>query len=515
MNGEPSGGPDTDANCSVVEEQFDVVVVGAGGAGLAAASMAASLGRSVVLLEKNAALGGSTSWSVGSVSATSTPHQFQAGILDCPQDHWEDMQKFAGHFAARDNPHLGRVLAEGTPEMFRWLISAGLEFIGPMPEPPHRRARMHNVLPNSRAFATRLGNLCRRQGVRIVTEACAQQILFENNRATIVQATTPRGIRRWRAAGGIILAGGDYSASPGLKKRYASAEAAQADPVNPTSTGEGIQLGLDCGGEVLNGDYVRGPFLRFIPPPKEGWLTKLPPWRIVTRTMRWAHDHLPSFLLRPLMMKFLTTTLAPDAGLFKAGAALIDRDGSYLGGTPFNPHLAAARAPEGLGYIIFNQRIANLFSAWPHFISTAPGIAYAYLADYQRTRGDICFAAPTIEQLALKLKIDSQRLSESIEQHNRQLENSSETQSLSIGNGPYFALGPAKAYVVFTNGGLRVSETLEVLRPDGSAIKGLYAAGSNGQGGQLLEGHGHHLGRAFVSGRIAGRQAALQSTTET
>ena len=43
---------------------------------------------------------------------------------------------------------------------------------------------------------------------------------------------------------------------------------------------------------------------------------------------------------------------------------------------------------------------------------------------------------------------------------------------------------------------------------DGTPIPGLFAGGSVGQGGLLLEGHGHHLGWAFVSGRIAGRNAA-------
>jgi hypothetical protein len=43
-------------------------------------------------------------------------------------------------------------------------------------------------------------------------------------------------------------------------------------------------------------------------------------------------------------------------------------------------------------------------------------------------------------------------------------------------------------------------------------IEGLYAAGSTGQGGLLLEGHGHHLGWAFISGRIAGRHAAQDGT---
>jgi predicted oxidoreductase len=66
-----------------------------------------------------------------------------------------------------------------------------------------------------------------------------------------------------------------------------------------------------------------------------------------------------------------------------------------------------------------------------------------------------------------------------------------------------------KSYVVFTDGGLDVTERLQVRRADGSVISGLYAAGSAGQGGLLLEGHGHHLGWAFISGRIAGRNAAF------
>ena len=65
--------------------------------------------------------------------------------------------------------------------------------------------------------------------------------------------------------------------------------------------------------------------------------------------------------------------------------------------------------------------------------------------------------------------------------------------------------------VVFTDGGLKVTERLEVVRADGAIIRGLYAAGSTGQGGLLLEGHGHHLGWAFISGRIAGRNAAFET----
>ena len=147
--------------------EADVVVVGGGGAGLAAASSAAGLGRHVILIEKGATLGGTTAWSVGSISATNTPHQRRAGIKDTPREHFEDLGLLAGAKANRDNLALRQVLADNTTEMFAWLMSTGLVSTGPNVEPPHRYPRMHNVLPNSRAFPAALGRHCRRLGVDI------------------------------------------------------------------------------------------------------------------------------------------------------------------------------------------------------------------------------------------------------------------------------------------------------------------------------------------------------------
>jgi len=61
---------------------------------------------------------------------------------------------------------------------------------------------------------------------------------------------------------------------------------------------------------------------------------------------------------------------------------------------------------------------------------------------------------------------------------------------------------------VHSEGGLRVDSQHRVLDAHGLPLAGLYAAGSTGQGGLLLKGHGHHLAWAFVSGRRAGRLAA-------
>jgi fumarate reductase flavoprotein subunit len=72
------------------------------------------------------------------------------------------------------------------------------------------------------------------------------------------------------------------------------------------------------------------------------------------------------------------------------------------------------------------------------------------------------------------------------------------------------ALGPVGAVFVHAEGGLAVDHDHRVLGRNDMPIAGLYAAGSTGQGGLLLKGHGHHLAWAFVSGRRAGCNAARQ-----
>ena len=76
---------------------------------------------------------------------------------------------------------------------------------------------------------------------------------------------------------------------------------------------------------------------------------------------------------------------------------------------------------------------------------------------------------------------------------------------------PIIALGPVRSVFVHTEGGLAVDAQHRVLGAGGQPIPGLHAAGSTGQGGLLLKGHGHHLAWAFVSGRRAGRFAANEA----
>ncbi len=480
------------------QDRYDVVVVGAGGAGLAAAIEARESGARVLLLEKNERPGGSTAWSIGSISSTQTPHQRRRGIADTPADHWADMPGFAGDLDPRDNPALRRVLCDEIPGTFQWLLDSGIRFMGPMPEPPHRQPRMHNVLPNSRSFIYHLTRRARKAGVTLCCGARVQRLLLEDGRVTGVEAEVEGRVRTFLASGGVILSAGDFTNNPEFKARFMGVPESRVEGVNTTATGDGQRMAEALGARIVNGDLALGPELRFIAPARETLMRRLPPWRALATFMAWAIDHLPPSILRPFVMQFLTTALAPSTDLFQAGALLVNRRGERFCDESDQPSLRVAEQDGKQAWILLDQRLASQFSAWPHFVSTAPGVAYAYVPDYLRNRPDVTAQAPTLAALARKLGMDPGALEASARPEGKP----------GLGEGPYIALGPVRAVFVHAEGGLMVDLQHRVLDTQDRPIPGLLAAGSTGQGGLLLKGHGHHLAWAFVSGRRSGRFAA-------
>lgn len=120
------------------------------------------------------------------------------------------------------------------------------------------------------------------------------------------------------------------------------------------------------------------------------------------------------------------------------------------------------------------------------------------MPDYRPNRPDVFTEASTLEALAARLGMDAAAL----------VRSAGEGGVRALGAGPYVALGPVRSVFVHSEGGLMVDQRHRVLDANDQPLPGLYAAGSTGQGGLLLKGHGHHLAWAFVSGRRAGRFAA-------
>ncbi|MEI7785740.1 MAG: FAD-dependent oxidoreductase, partial [Betaproteobacteria bacterium] len=101
-----------DAQAAAQDAHYDVIVVGAGGSGLAAAARAAQNGARVLVLERRAQVGGTTWMAVGSISAARTQLQKRAGIDDDFDGFVEDMNAFTADLLAQDHAPLRRMLAE-------------------------------------------------------------------------------------------------------------------------------------------------------------------------------------------------------------------------------------------------------------------------------------------------------------------------------------------------------------------------------------------------------------------
>jgi fumarate reductase flavoprotein subunit len=156
-----------------------------------------------------------------------------------------------------------------------------------------------------------------------------------------------------------------------------------------------------------------------------------------------------------------------------------------------------AQQPDGEAFLICDARIAELYNRWPHYVSTAPGVAFAYMADYRKVRPDIFHDAASVEALASRLGIPAGPLAASVA-------------GSRLGPAPYCAMGPLKSWMLLTHTGLAVNARLQVLDANDAPIPGLFAAGGAGQGGFSSIYHGHSLGWAFTSGRLAGRYAAFE-----
>src|SRR5207249_1655556 len=122
------------------------------------------------------------------------------------------------------------------------------------------------------------------------------------------------------------------------------------------------------------------------------------------------------------------------------------------------PNFDVAKQPDRIAWIFFDSEVAKKFSAWPYFISTAPGVAYAYLDDYRRNRSDIFHKSDTLEGLAASMGVAAKNLKSTLGDYN----NGGRGSRPALNQAPFYALGPVKSYVVFTDGGLKVSENLEV-----------------------------------------------------
>lgn len=501
---------------SISREEFitDILVIGGGGAGLSAAVSASEEGAEVIVSEKCNFLGGTTALSIGSITACVTSYQAKKGIEDSPEWLFEDMKILNGELDKYDNKELCWLLVREGGKTIEWLRRHGFEFFGPSIEPPHRVPRMHNVIPNAWSYPFLLQRAGLKRGVKFLLNHQGKRLIFEDGRlkgAILLNKKLNKEVRVYSRRA-VILACGDFSGSKGLKQRYYTPNFADIPGYNPECKGEGHIMAMQIGARVINMEVYERPNIRFISAPQKLWHELLPnhPWLIKLYAL--GGQILPEGIFKRLANRILITRGAPNDALYREGSILVNKLGNRFTNELMDSSIPISKQPDGKAYIVFDNQVAKKFSSWPYFISTAPGIAYAYIHDYERDVPDIVSKGKTLEE-AVRNHPNPSQLIKTINRYNHfvRVGKDDDFNRWPLGGGivepPFYVMGPAGCYIGVTRGGLDINKKFQVLDHSGEPISGLFAAGRTA-GGLILNGHGLNLSWAFTSGRLAGKEAS-------
>jgi fumarate reductase flavoprotein subunit len=230
----------------------DVLVVGAGAAGLITALRATEAGATVLVLERDALPRGSTALSAGLIPAAGTRFQAAAGICDTPAAHAADILAKSGHRADPDAVH---AMVNAVGPALEWLSDRhGLPFsvIENFSYPGHSARRMHG-LP-SRAGSELmdwLSSAADRSAVDVVTEARVTT-LFRDAAGGVCGARfqRPDGTQEEVGCRSLVLACNGYGANPALVRQHIPALAGALYFGHPGNQGDAVLWGEELGAAI-------------------------------------------------------------------------------------------------------------------------------------------------------------------------------------------------------------------------------------------------------------------------
>ena len=232
-----------------VDAEAEVLIIGAGAAGLTAALRARAAGAEVVVLERDARPSGSTSLSSGFVPAPGTRFQAALGVADDAETFLADIMAKSGGLS---DPGLARLAAGAIGPAVEWLADhAGVEWVvlDDFLYPGHSRPRMHAAPERTGAgLHARLLAAAEAAGVTIAPATRALRLhLGEARRVTHVGAEAPDGAATVVACRSLILASCGFAGAADLLRRHIPEIAGGLHFGHPGNTGDALLWGEALG----------------------------------------------------------------------------------------------------------------------------------------------------------------------------------------------------------------------------------------------------------------------------
>lgn len=497
-----------------IPTEADVIVVGGGAAGLSAASAACEAGASVIVLEAAGHTGGAAALSAGNIDSTAADTLEALGrnddtvkayldytAEDFPAEYADDLAKVQAdvtayladtsvtsaydsverimldHYKKGQGTDLDGVPAtlnydyiregvEANEEIRQWLLSSGLEFAEP--------ANQHFIAPvgGGTALTDTLLSMAESAGAQVLCNARVNQLVVDDQGTVVgVVAEIDGENVTFTAKSGVVLATGGFSANAEMVAEYQNvapgltADNGSTNP--PTNVGDGIKMAQELGAQLQDMQFV-------------GFL-----WR--------GYKGLA------------TGTEATQIGNAKQLA--VNMEGvRFTDDTAANLQAAALNQTNAVACMVGDSKMYDALE------SEQAGL----VADLE-SRG-VVFTGDTLEEAAEKAGIDAETLTATVESFNAMVDKGEDPEfgrtefNGKVEQAP-FVIAKTQAVNHLTYGGLVTDGETRVLREDGTAISGLYAAGDVVSG---YEGYAHQTGECLTIvmyyGQKAGTNAAAGIT---
>lgn len=450
---------ETDAETAEAQ-QADIVVIGAGGAGMTAAIQAVQDGATdVVVLEKMPITGGNTTRSTGGLNAAATKYQEAEGIEDSVELFVEDTMKGGKEL---NDKELVTKMAENSAAAVDWVNEIGGDlsvvgmFGGASVKRIHRPTDTSAVGP---MLVKALNNKMAELNIPVLLETTAKQILVDENGAVCgVVAADKEGNEMTIDCTAVVLATGGFGANSDMVVKYKADLAGFGTTNHAGATGDGIAMAEELGAALVDMDQIQTH----------------PTVNPETQTMY-------------------------TEGVRGNGAILVNKEGKRFVNELETRDVVSAAILEQTDkqcYLVFDQAVRDSLAAIESYVKKG-----------------IITEADTPEALGEAIGVDGAALAETLKAYagyqaaGTDADFGRESMELPLDQPKFYAALCAPA-IHHTMGGVKINTATEVLKEDGTAIPGLFAAGevTGGVHGANRLG-GNAVTDIVVFGRIAGTAA--------
>lgn len=463
---------------SIWDEEADVVVAGAGDAGLSAAIESTSAGAKTVVFEKMGTIQASSSarservggsgMGGSNIAFAGTDFQQQQGIQDSESLFFKDLME-AGQ--CKNDQKLVKAFVKKQLETYYWLTALGVKWSKLVVSGGMSVPRGHLTTPAGHVNSLKEEAVNR--GVRIVFRARVTELISDEEKRVIgVSVEQDRGSLRVRARRGVVLATGGFGH-----------DARRLEAINPRLVNVAVITGVGNTGDGLR----------------------------MTEAVGACFAHMTPEYIRPSFGIHATgVSLATLSHLWWSGPILVNKEGKRFVNESLELKsigIASLDQPDGTGYQIFDHKIFEKAQEGPPPFGLNEKMI------------KLVVSSETIEDLAVKLEMPRKTLRATIDRYNNGVYKGKDPdfgrttlvwnfgQPVRIEVPPFYAYA-IKAFLPATYGGIAVDADMHVLTAHGK-ILGLYAAGEvvGGFHGVGVMG-GSAIAKALVFGRIAGINCA-------